>query len=136
MLQHDYLLEIISQFVDAVTASLRNALVHQDRDSAQQVEDAIGGILDLDPQVAMELAPDSLVTMMILSGVGDAVAGYVAYSLRGLARAYRGMGEVDRSLLRMAQAKAIEESFDCEPGAVPEEFQALQAELAEEEPEG
>ena len=101
MLQHDYLLEIIAQFVDAVTNALRSAVVDH----------------------------DSLVTMMILSGVGDSVAGYVAYSLRRLSGAYEAMGDQDKALLRGAQAQAVEESFGCEPDIVPEEFAALEAEL-------
>ena len=129
MLQHDYLLVIIAQFVDAVTNALRSAVVDHDRASAKEVEDAVGGILDLDPDVAMGLAPDSLVTMMILSGVGDSVAGYVAYSLRRLSGAYETMGDQDKALLRGAQAQAVEESFGCEPDIVPEEFAALEAEL-------
>ena len=132
MLQHDYLLEMISQFVEAITRSLRTALLRGDRQAARQVEDAVSGLLDLDPQLAMQLSPDSLVTMMILSGVGDSVAGYVAYSLRGLSDAYAAMGEGALSDLRLKQAQAMEQSFGAEPGSVPPEFRALEDELRQE----
>ena len=127
MLQHDYLLEMIAQFVEAITRSLRMALLRGDRQAAAEVEEAVAGLLDLDPQLAIQLSPDSLVTMMVLSGVGDSVAGYVAYSLRGLSDAYAAMGEDALSELR--QAEAMEQSFDIEPGSVPSEFRALEDEL-------
>ena len=63
--------------------------------------------------------------MMILSGVGDSVAGYVAYSLRGLSDAYAAMDEGALSELRLKQAEAMEQSFDVEPGSVPSEFRQL-----------
>lgn len=129
MLQHDYLLEMIAQFVEAITRSLRMALLKGDRQAAAEVEDAVAGLLDLDPQLAIQLSPDSLVTMMVLSGVGDSVAGYVAYSLRGLSDAYAAMGEDALSELRLKQAEAMEQSFDIEPGSVPSEFRTLEDEL-------
>ena len=130
MLQHDYLLEIISQFVDVATAALRGAVMDGEVESAGQAEDAIAGLLDLDPEVALQLSPDSLVTMMLLSGVADSLAGYVAYTLRRLSGAYADMGRAALAELRLAQARAVEESFGCEPGAVPEEFASLDAELS------
>ena len=111
MLQHDYLLEIISQFVDVATAALRGAVMDGDVESAGQAEDAIAGLLDLDPEVALQLSPDSLVTMMLLSGVADSLAGYVAYTLRRLSGAYADMGRAALAELRLAQARAVEESF-------------------------
>lgn len=38
MLQHDYLLEMIAQFVEAITRSLRTALLRGDRQAAVEVE--------------------------------------------------------------------------------------------------
>ena len=129
MLQHDYLLEMIAQFVEAIARSLRMALLKGDRQAAVEVEEAVAGLLDLDPQLAIQLSPDSLVTMMVLSGVGDSVAGYVAYSLRGLSDAYAAMGEDALSELRLKQAEAMEQSFDIEPGSVPPELRTLEDEL-------
>ncbi len=129
MLQHDYLLEIIAQFVEMATGTLRRAVLSRDAEAAGQAEDAIAVLLDLDPEVAMQLSPDSLVTMMLLSGVADSLAGYVAYALRMLHDAYASMGQDSLADLRLAQATAVEESFGCEPGAVPEEFADLDAEL-------
>ena len=130
MLHRDYLLEIISRFVDSVTVSLRRAVLKADVASAKEVEDGIAALLDLDPYTTMSLAPNSLVTMMLLSGLGDAVASYVCYALDRVGDAYDNAGDHDRAELRWDQAQAIAESFGCDPDLVPEEFAALEQELA------
>ncbi|OFK24155.1 hypothetical protein [Olsenella sp. HMSC062G07] len=123
MLQHDYLLEVISQFVETVARALGALRRHPTRGDVATVEEGIAGLLDLDPEVALALTPDSLVTMMLLSGVGDAVAGYVAFSLRQLSDAYGCLGDDDLRELRLSQAQAVEASFTVEPGVIPRELE-------------
>lgn len=125
MLQHDYLLEVIQRFVQAVTVPLGQALREHDIDAAAGVEEAVGELLQLDASTAMELAPQSLVTMMQLAGTGDAVSGYVAYALARLADAYEGMGEGELAQVRREQATAIAEAFGSDLSEVPEEFRSL-----------
>lgn len=125
MLQHDYILEIIQQFVNAVSGALARALREGDLDGAGQVEEAVGELLQLDADTAMSLAPESLVTMMQLAGTGDAVSGYVAYALNQLADAYDGMGRHELADTRRAQALAVADAFGADLGEVPEEFRAL-----------
>ncbi|MBR3235883.1 MAG: hypothetical protein IKG11_09745 [Atopobiaceae bacterium] len=130
MLHRDYLLEIIAKFVDAVTVALRGALLDGSPESARDVEDSVAALLDLDPQTAMNLSPDSLVTMMLLSGMGDSLASYVSYALDRVGDAYDDMGDRAKAELRWDQSQAVAESFDCDPSAVPEEFAQLEAELS------
>ena len=73
MLQKDYILEIVGDFVDGVAKHLDAALAG-DAEATGAVEQDVAGLLDLDPEVALTLSPDSLVTMMVLSGMGDSVA--------------------------------------------------------------
>ena len=129
MLHKDYLLEVIAKFVDAVTVALRHAVLDEDLDSARDVEDSVAALLDLDPATAMNLSPDSLVTMMLLSGLGDSLASYVAYALDKVGDAYDNMGDTRTAGLRWDQAQAVAESFGCDPNDVPEELRALDAEL-------
>ena len=127
MLQRDYILEIIEEFVNTVVVTLRRALVEHDLEAADQTEEAVAGLLDLDPSIALELAPDSLVTMMILTGIADSVAAYVSYTLGRLADVYDDAGEAQLADLRRAQAQAVSESFGCSVDDVPEGFEALGA---------
>ena len=129
MLHRDYLLEIISRFVETVSKALRGAVLEKHLDSAKEVEDSVAALLDLDPETAMNLSPDSLVTMMILSGMGDSLADYVAYALDRVGDAYDDMGDHDTASLRWDQAIAVAEAFGCDPNTIPKEFEALDAEL-------
>ena len=130
MLHRDYLLEIIAKFVESVSIALRHAMLDGSREAAGQVEDSVAALLDLDPQTAMNLSPDSLVTMMLLSGMGDSLASYVAFALDRVGDAYDNMGDHATAALRWDQAEAVAESFGCDPDEVPEEFEALDEELS------
>ncbi|MGO5267793.1 hypothetical protein ACTQ1D_03815 [Parafannyhessea umbonata] len=129
MLQHDYLLEVIGRFVETVSASLRGALCDGDFARVGEVERAVGELLDLDAQTAMALSPQSLVTMMTLSGVGESVAAYAAYALDKVALAYERQGDDAEASLRRAQATAIAGAFHAD-GTIPEEFAELEAGLS------
>ena len=128
MLQRDYILEIVGQFVEGVSDSLRRA-ASGDVSGAGDVERQIGELLDLDAGTALALSPDSLVTMMLLSGMGDSVASYVCYALERLSRVYERAGEEDLAGLRALQARAVAESFSCDPADVPAELAELDAKL-------
>ena len=123
MLHKDYLLEVIAQFVDAVTEALGLARKRHDPEAARAAEEAVAGLLDLDADVALRLSPDSLVTMMHLSGVGDSLAEYVTYTLRELGDVYEELGDQETAQLRRQQALTVASSFDVDPDVVPEEFQ-------------
>lgn len=133
MLQRDYLLELISQFVESISKALRIAQsVKEPRmalDAAASVEQDVASLLDMDPAVAMNLSPDSLVTMMVLSGLGESLAEYVAFALMRAADIYERTGDSDTAEFRRAQAHAVAESFGADINTVPEEFTALVAEL-------
>ena len=128
MLQRDYVLEIVGQFVEGVSRALRRA-ARGEKDGLVATEREIGELLELDPQTALALAPDSLVTMMVLSGMGDSVASYVCYALDRLARLYERDGDEDAAGLRRLQARAVADSFGCDQAEPPAELAALDAEL-------
>ncbi len=129
MLHRDYLLEVIEQFVNGISQSLVRVFVHRDLDAGQDVEAAVAELVQLDPNTAMSLAPESLVTMMMLSGTGDAVAGYAAFALNRLGEAYERMGEVELGQMRKAQAQAIADSFNASLDEIPEELRGLNDQL-------
>ena len=129
MLHRDYLLEVIARFVDAVTIALRGALLDRNPTAAREVEDSVAALLDLDPKTAMNLSPESLVTMMLLSGMGDSLASYVSYALDHVGDAYDDMGDKHKAELRWDQAQAVAEAFNCDPETIPAEFAELEREL-------
>ena len=111
-----------------MSAALRRAL-DGDASACEDVESQVAELLELDRVTALALAPDSLVTMMVLSGMGDSVASYVCYALDRLSRLYERAGEEDLAGLRRLQARAVAESFGCDPACPPEDLAALDAEL-------
>lgn len=126
MLQRDYLKKMVNDFVREVSDPLESLLLRRDLMRGQDAEAAIAGLLDLDPATAMSLAPESLVTMMSLSGVADSVAGYVAYALERLAEGYEAAGQADVAAVRRAQAAAVAQSFGADTSTIPEEFVDLE----------
>lgn len=134
MLQHDYIIGLIQEFAIAVSAALRRCFLERGeagtQESGQEVEAAVGRLIELDPETAMALSPSSLVTMIQLSGVGESVAGYVAWTLNKLADAYDRDGNPLASV-RRAQATAIANEFGCDLSDCPEEFEDLEHELEE-----
>ena len=129
MLHRDYLLEVIEQFVSTVSRALARALLERDLEAATEVEEAVAELVQLDPDTAMSLSPDSLVIMMQRSGTGDAVAGYAAYALNRLGEAYERMGDVGTANMRRDQAEAIADAFGADVDEIPEELRELEARL-------
>ena len=122
MLQRDYILEVIDDFTLTVTEGLGNALETQTEESLDGVEAAVAELIDLSPETALALSPDSLVTMMLLSGVADSVAEYVVYALDRLSHVYEQLGDEDKAGLRRQQAVAVAQSFSVDQNATPKQF--------------
>lgn len=128
MLERDYILELICQFTEGVAKAFRR-VADGDASGTADVERQIGELLELESSTALALAPDSLVTMMVLSGMGDSVASYVCYALDRLATLYEREGNEDLAGLRRLQARAVAESFECDENDVPAELAELDEEL-------
>lgn len=129
MLERDYILELVSTFARSVARGFARALGDDPDGGVREVEQAVADLLELDAETALALAPDSLVTMMVLSGTGSALASYVAYALRRLGDVYERRGDDDLAGLRRAQGAAVAESFGCDADAVPDELAGLDREL-------
>ena len=129
MLERDYILMVLSEFVRMVMEALRLAHYDHTPESFEQVESAVSELVGLDPKTALTLSPDSLVQVMVLSGIGSTVAGHAAYTLDRLADEYEDAGYDEVAEVRRAQAEAIAESFGCDLNQVPQELTELDDEL-------
>lgn len=129
MYERDYILELIGEFGRTVSAALRRAAAGEEQ-AIEDVETEVAELLELDRSVALSLTPDSLVTMMVLSGLGDAVAADVCYALNRVADLREAAGDTDTAGLRRLQARAVAESFGCDPTMAPPELAEIDAELA------
>ena len=125
MLQRDYILALLEDFVSTVVPCLRKAFLHDDLSSVHEVEQELAGLLDLDASCALALTPDSLVTMTRLSGIGDSLAGYAAYVLTALADVYDQTSNSELAELRRAQGRAMAQAFGWDLSEVPEGFDEI-----------
>ena len=130
MLQRDYLLELVRRFGDGLREHLYPAVVDGDATSIREVEDDVGRLVDLDGASALALAPESLVTMMELSGVADSVAAHAAYALVRLADAYERAGDGATAQIRRGQARALAQAFGVALDQVPEEYVELDRQIS------
>lgn len=130
MLQRDYIVEMTQRFTQKLMLWLKGAVLKGDFHSIQEVENAVGDLLDLDGASALMLDATSLTTLMELSGIADSLAAYVSYSLLRLGEAYELVGDSATAAVRREQAAAIADAFCCELGSVPDELVALDTEIA------
>ena len=129
MLEHDYIVEIVRNFIDTVSFTLRGAYLRHSVSEAKQTEEAIAELMEMDVRSALFLSPASLVTMMQLSGIGDATAGYVCYALNKLGDSYCHMKNPELAKIRYDQARAVGVAFNWRPSDVPQGLERLDSDL-------
>ncbi len=126
MLHRDFLEEMIENFTREVVQHLPVAIQNGDKEAMDSTEASVARLLELDPSYALGLAPQSLVMMLQLNGVGYALASYAAYVLHRLSEAYAAQGDMATAELREQQAQAIATAFNYDLNEVPQGLEALQ----------
>lgn len=121
MLQRDYLMQMIQQFIQAIINS-RATAQRNPQEAADSLENAIGQATDIDGATLLSLGPESIASVMQLSGVDPRVAGYIAYSLQLEADYLRQAHNTMLADVRQQQAQAIAEVFMCNVSDVEAEL--------------
>jgi hypothetical protein len=127
MLQRDYLMQMISQFIQAIIDSRKTAQKKNPQLAADSLEDAIGNATDIDGATLLSLGPESIASVMQLSGVDPRVAGYIAYSLQLEAEYLQEAGNSSLAALRQEQANAVAETFMLDLEQTPAELEEQEA---------
>ncbi|BCV19065.1 hypothetical protein AAK684_03660 [Leptogranulimonas caecicola] len=136
MLQRDYLSKLIESFTKQMEVYLKDAVILRKTESIGEVEEALGELLELDPDMLLSLSPDSLVTMIALGGNGDALGDSVAYVLARLGDAEAQRGDKETAALRRQQARAVALGFGFNNQIVPEQFKDLDKEIQDARAQG
>lgn len=112
MLTQDYLVRMLVDFAAGIMRSMQRRTEERDpRGAAELLEGAIGQSVDLDGDMLLSLAPDSIASILQVSSTDSAVTGYVARSLM-LAASYRAEeGDMALARLRTDQAHAIAAAY-------------------------
>ena len=117
MFEQDYLMRMLMQFMEALRKSMLKAAGERDFEgSAKLIEAAIGNATDMDGDILLSLAPESLAGVLHVSGTDPRVAEYIAQSLLLEASYLRDAGIDERAGIRETQAHALAKAFDFEIG--------------------
>lgn len=132
MLQQDYLMRLIMQFVDGIKRSIDNEK-RNPKEAADSLEDALSRALDMDASVILGLAPESFASVAQISIADPRIAVYIVYTMALEAHYLREAGCHDTAQLRYDQACAFADACGVSapgPDDVPcdADFDALLAE--------
>lgn len=106
MLQQDYLMRLIMQFVDGIKRSMDNEK-RKPKEAADSLEDALSRALDMDASVILGLAPESFASVARISIADPRIAVYIVYTMALEAHYLREAGCHDAARLRYDQACAF-----------------------------
>lgn len=131
MFEQDYLMRIIAQLMGAIRRSMERAAGAEDPDgAARMLDEALGDATDLDGEALLSLAPESLASILQVSGVDPHLTEYIARSLMLSGRYYAEAGHGDVAALREAQGCAVAAAFGHDVGSVPVSDEEIEALLA------
>lgn len=115
MLEQDYIMRILLNMAAAISRSIVKARKdHDPKGAAEQLEATIGEATDIDGDVLLSLAPESIAGVMQVSGTDPQVAEYIARSILLESEYLREAGLDHKAKLREEQAYAIAETFGFE----------------------
>ena len=111
-MHQDYLMRYIQQFVEALVRSATRVEEHQDfQGAARSLDNAVANAADMDVEVLLGFAPESLASIVNVMGVDPRLVEYMARSLVLAGDYYGRAGSMDVSLLRVQQGQALANAF-------------------------
>lgn len=129
MLQQDYLARMLMRLAEAISKSLAKAKDDDDpEEAAVLLENAIGEATELDGAVLLSLAPESIASVVQISGTDPRVVEYIARTLMLEASYLEDAGKSEKAALRNEQALALANAYGIDVSSVElseEEFEAF-----------
>ena len=108
MFEHDYLMRMIMQLIEAIQRSIDMSKNNLDPAAqAQLLEDAVEVATELDGGVLLSLAPESIADILEVSGTDPQVVEYVGRTLFLESGYLAQAGAADLAALRIEQAQAL-----------------------------
>jgi hypothetical protein len=131
MFLNDYLMRMILQFAVA----LRKALYERDitpTEKAENLEQAVGDAVGIDPCLLFSMDPDSVVSLLRLGDFDEEIGGYVLRSIYFEADILDEAGQTQRADLRRSQADAIARAYGFDVTSADAAPEALKEFLAQQ----
>jgi hypothetical protein len=112
MLEQDYLMRMILVFFESIRKSWEEKEKEKDPlAAADTLEAAVGTATDMDGDLLLSLAPESIAQVMQVSGVDPRVTEYIARGLLLESSYLEDGGDMQRAELRAEQARAIAAAY-------------------------
>lgn len=132
MFEQDYIMRLFINFAKAIRRSMEQANGQKDPvTAAEMLEEAIGQATEIDNEVFLSLAPESMSSILQVSGTDPRVIEYIARSLLLEASYLREGGKPELAALRESQAHGLAGGFGMEVSIEElseEDFEAFFAE--------
>ncbi len=112
MFQHDYLMRMIMQLIEAIMRSMQAAREKEDpQAAADMLEDLVSSATNLDGGVLLSLTPESIASILSVSNTDPRVAEFVGRSLHLEAHYLVLAGNEELADLREGQAYALADAY-------------------------
>ena len=126
MYERDYLMRLIYLLVESIRHSWVVAQKKDDPEGAAELlETAIGEATEIDGAVLLSLAPESMASVLAVSGTDPRVVEYVARSLMLAGDYQQAAGNDALAHLRADQARALAQAYGLELPEHPEDIADL-----------
>ena len=113
MLERDYIMRLISELIAAMRRSIEKSEGERDPESAAYLlEQAVGQATDLDSSVLLSLSPDSIASILQVSGTDPRVIEFIVRGLLLASSYHAEAGNPLEAEVRAAQAQALAEAYD------------------------
>lgn len=132
MFEQDYLMRQLLAFFQALARSWE--MKEEDDDpalAAETLENAISSAVDMDGGILLSLAPESIASVMRVSGIDPQVTRYIAHGLLLESVYLSDAGDEALAHVRAGQARAIAREYGFELPDDPSDFEALSEGLDE-----
>lgn len=117
MFTQDYLMRMFMQLAAAMKESLLRARGQNDpRAAADMLDEAVSDATEMDGDLLLRMAPESMAAMLQLSRPDPQLMEYVSRSLLLSSQYLREAGDASASALRQEQAYAVARAFGVELG--------------------
>jgi len=116
--QQDYIIRLIEQLGALIRQTLGKSRSHEREKRPELAGEAIGLALSMDPAVAADLTPASLVALLTLGDVDSRVMALLQQALNIEATDLEDHGDLTTAMLRRDQCEAIRALLDSRGEAV------------------
>ena len=133
MFEQDYLVKQFLMFFKALTRSWEQ--MEEEKDpfaAADTLEDAISAATDMDGTALLTLAPESIASIMQVTGVDPRIVEYISRSMLLESVYLEQGGDSGLADVRAAQAHAIADAYGFGSPEDPSDFDAITEGLEEE----